>query len=471
MMMMAVDGDFKNRKTWLYNALSVLRAQLLCNINPDNSWPESIRYHNSALDRIAVFAKALKNCLGENWFADTKLKDMFGYTADLQTPLYQYLGGISTPAFGDHVLSNGSEFSVYAPYLSDIAQIDKPLADKLYFTWRRAGSPMPRLFSEQIALSRLFAEGGSYRPEPGAQLTLPESVSFPDAGTYLFRKGFPTPNEGLFAVMSSPRPVGHGHLDQGSFMIWKDRTPIVMESGVEGYFDGTVNWHLCSYSHACMLFSSGRKVQKRACSEINLSAGTYSLEHGWLDTPRVSEVLDYEPEGAVKSIRIRIENAEGAGTHIRQIFFAVEPEIYIVNDVVENFHGKILFNLPVVSKNSKITGAAVFSQGLLGVNLQTEFLGARPSIQVEQGRSAPMYPSVDGSCELEFIRAVTDAENGFTAVLYPMKDGDKSFVSRKAEDRWCINVQNTTLSLVYGKNKLINSVRVRSEHMAQPDDI
>lgn len=458
MMMLAVGDDFPNRKTWLCNALSVLRAQLKGSINPDGSWPESVRYHNAALSRIAIFAKVLRNCTGEDWFSGAGLARMFRFTAEVQTPPDDWLGGISTPPFGDHVMSGGGEFSVFAPYLSDIAQSDKPLADMLYFTWRRAGSPIPRLFSEEITLCRLLAEGGSYLPREKARLTLPETVSYPDAGLYLFRNNALTADESLLAVMSSPKPVGHGHLDQGSFMIWKNRIPIVADSGVEGYFDGTVNWHLCSYSHACMQFSAKQQVRGKANGgEINLTAGTYSLERGWLDTPRSSKVLAYRPEGPVKSIRIQIENAAGTGTHIRQIFFAAGPEIYIINDVIQNFSGPVLFSLPVAGKDSKAEGTRVFSHGLSGVDLWTEFLGVPPRVSMERGRSAPMYPSENGSCELDFIRAVTDAKNGITAVLFPVKHGEQSFFSRPSENGWEIFVRGGVLTLSRRKDGLLHA--------------
>lgn len=456
MMMLAVGDDFPNRKSWLYNALSVLRAQLTLSINPDGSWPESIRYHNSALSRISVFAKVLRGCTGEDWFSETGLARMFRFTAEVQTPTNDFLGGISTPPFGDHVMGGGEEFSVFAPYFSDVARFDRQLADTLYFTWRRAGSPMPRLFSEEITLCRLLAEGGSYRPREGSRLTLPETVSYPDAGIYLFRKNALAANESLFAVMSSPKPVGHGHLDQGSFMIWKNRIPIVADTGVEGYFDGTVNWHLCSYSHACMQFSARQKTRGTAGGgEINLTAGTYSQDRGWFDTPRSSKVLAYRPEGPVKSICIQIENSGGTGTQIRQIFFAEEPELYIINDVTERFGGTVLFNLPVVSECSELCGSSVFSRGFSGVDLQTEFLGPLPSITLERGRSAPMYPSSGEVCELEFIRAQAQAEDGITAVLFPVKRGEKGFSSRQTETGWLITAGTAELVLFRGKDKLL----------------
>ncbi|WP_374019689.1 heparinase II/III family protein [Paenibacillus thiaminolyticus] len=60
--------------------------------------------------------------------------------------------------------------------------------------------------------------------------------------------------------MSSPKPVAHGHLDQGSFVLYKNSVPLVMDSGIEGYFESSTPWHICSYSHACLQFATRRKA-------------------------------------------------------------------------------------------------------------------------------------------------------------------------------------------------------------------
>ncbi|WP_245864447.1 hypothetical protein [Paenibacillus donghaensis] len=115
-LMMMTLTDFPNRHTWLYNADTILKAQLELNVNPDNSWPESIRYHHAALERFAGYAKAARNVLGDDWFQTTPLAQMFGFSIEMQTPGYEYFGGrIGTPPFGDHALGGGANSAASRP--------------------------------------------------------------------------------------------------------------------------------------------------------------------------------------------------------------------------------------------------------------------------------------------------------------------------------------------------------------------
>lgn len=65
--LLSVLPDFPNRKVWMYNAEALLRAQLALNLNPDGSWPESIRYHHAALEHFATFAAVWQQETGEDW--------------------------------------------------------------------------------------------------------------------------------------------------------------------------------------------------------------------------------------------------------------------------------------------------------------------------------------------------------------------------------------------------------------------
>ena len=95
----------------------VLHSQLILTVNPDHSWPESIRYHHAALERFAGYAKVVQHVMGENWFETTPLTGMFGFSLRTQTPSYRYFGGrIGTPPFGDHALGGGSVFGSFGTY-------------------------------------------------------------------------------------------------------------------------------------------------------------------------------------------------------------------------------------------------------------------------------------------------------------------------------------------------------------------
>jgi hypothetical protein len=434
LMMMALT-DFPNRHTWLYNADAILKAQLELNVNPDSSWPESIRYHHAALERFAGYAKAARNVLGDDWFETTPLARMFGFSIEMQTPGYEYFGGrIGTPPFGDHALGDGSEFGSFATYLADVAKVDRKLADRMYHTWTAAGKPFKKLWGEGIVLENLLGQGDNY--VPSTPLELSSTASFPDAGIYIFRNETGDSKQSYFGIMSSPEPIAHGHLDQGAFVIYKNNIPLVMDSGIEGYFDSGTSWHISSYSHACLQFATRQTViPSHNSGAINLSAGTYSLERGWVDVPRTSKVLEVQLGEDLERITIEIANPEGQGRHFRHVTYVKQADLYVIRDTVEDFTGLVQFTIPVASKQTKVEGSALLSEGVYGVDLETVFIRPLQSIKVEKGRSTPFFDSGDdGVTMMEYIRAVADASEGFLTVLYPKERGQQKLRTKTDQD-------------------------------------
>ncbi|MGG1556384.1 heparinase II/III domain-containing protein [Paenibacillus ferrarius] len=442
--LMLVLDDFPNRKAWLYNAHAVLQAQLSLNVHPDGSWPESIRYHHAALERFAGYAKVVAHMMGDNWFATTRLPDMFEYSVQVQTPGYAFFDGrIGTPPFGDHALSGGAEFGSYTTYLADVAKVNKAVADRMYLTWARAGKPFKKLWGEGIALDNLLALSDRYACD--GELNLPSAVSYADAGLHIFRGD----GQGsYFAVMSSPQPIGHGHLDQGSFLLYKNAVPLVMDSGIEGYFDSSTSWHISSYSHACVQFATRRKaVPKSGSSAINLSAGTYSLERGWVDVPRTSRVLAYTPGEETDFISIEIMNPEGPGKHRRDIRYLQQLDLYVIHDRIDDFKGEVLFSLPVAAVRTIQEGASYVSEGYYGVALETVFASSVKRSWIEQGRATQFAPGKPGEgTTLDYIRAVADAEEGFLTVLHAKAQGE-----RRLDAVHCVNGH---LAIVNGDKRI-----------------
>lgn len=425
-LMMMVMEDFPRRKSWLYSAHAVLRAQLKYNVNPDGSWPESIRYHHAALEHFAGYARAVLLNMGEDWFRETPLGEMFTYSLNLQTPGYLYYGNrIGTPPFGDHVLDDGREFAIYGIYLKQIESIDKNAADKMYATWCLAGKPVKALWGESIILENLLTAGEDYRTEEDFHFHLESTAEFKNAGIYVFRKQFGEEKQSYFAVMSSPEIVKHGHYDQGSFIIYKNSIPIVMDSGIEGYFDSSTEWHLSSYSHACMLFAQEGDLPVKQEKSINLSAGTFSRERGWLDVPRTSNVLEVSVGGQIEYIKIQIGHPEGRGKHIREIYWVKEADLYIIRDYVKDYEGRLLFNLPVASSSSRIEGKHILSEGYYGIELETLFLSPTVDIWKDRGRTAPFLPVKEKVQLLEYIRAEAEAKDGFLVLLHPREKEEK----------------------------------------------
>lgn len=414
--LMMVLPDFPDRKVWMYNAEALLEAQLAVNLNRDGSWPESIRYHHAALNHFASFAAAWKLETGEDWLVATRLKDMFAYTIHTITPAYEYFGGrIGTPPFGDHRLGGGEEFSIYGLWADRMAQAYRELADQMYQVWEKAHYPVQGLSGEALAIENLmYTEPETCRIWSQKELNPESAVSYPDSGLYVFRHRNETGNENYLAVMSSPSRIGHGHLDQGSFVLYYQNYPVVMDSGVEGYFDASVQWHLSSYSHGCMQFAASkedRECRKEDQDQINLDAGNYSLDRGWLDVPYTSEVLEVTADEKEERMTLQIEHPQGRkkGLHTRTFVFDKRTGMLTIKDKIENYSGKVLFSLPLVMKSADLAGQTVHAQGWYPVKADIEFVSPAEKIFLERGRTTPMFPCEEEPPMLLYVRAEMDA--------------------------------------------------------------
>lgn len=430
--MMAIP-DFPNRKLWMYNSEAVLRAQLDYKLNADGSWPESPRYHFASLEHFSLYARLWERESGENWFISRNanmpgLIDMFRYPLYTQTPPYAYFNdSIATPPFGDHKLGNGTEFALYGLYCDQVAQYDRDTAQKMYATWCRANKPVKGFWGESVTLENLMysstLQGEANTP---ASLELTSCAAFPNSGIYVFRDHFGTPQENYLAVMSSPKNIGHGHKDQGAFIYYYHCIPVIMDSGIEGYFEASTPWHICSYSHAVMQFEAPPHgpIQKTA-GFINLSAGTYSLERGWNDGPDCSKVTQLclnDKNDNSESISVEIKNPKGCGLQHRTITIDHRAETVTVQDVVTDFSGNVLFNLPILAKSAVQNENEILADGYYGVKIKITIHSNAESAVIESGRATPMAPGANDHTDLLYLRIKAKAEDGVAITIAPYKE-------------------------------------------------
>ena len=430
--MMAIP-DFPNRKLWMYNSEAVLRAQLDYKLNADGSWPESPRYHFASLEHFSLYARLWERESGENWFISKNanmpgLIDMFRYPLYTQTPPYAYFNDcIATPPFGDHKLGNGTEFALYGLYCDQVAQYDRDTAQKMYATWCRANKPVKGFWGESVTLENLMysstLQGGA---NAQASIDLKSCASFPNSGIYVFRDQFGTPQENYLAVMSSPKNIGHGHKDQGAFIYYYHCIPVIMDSGIEGYFEASTPWHICSYSHAVMQFEAPPHgpIQKTA-GFINLSAGTYSLERGWNDGPDCSKVTQLclnDKNDNSESISVEIKNPKGCGLQHRTITIDHRAETVTVQDVVTDFSGNVLFNLPILAKSAVQNENEILADGYYGVKIKITIHSNTESVVIESGRATPMAPGANDHTDLLYLRIKAKAEDGVAITIAPYKE-------------------------------------------------
>lgn len=446
-------GQKKARYT-LQNAVCFLEAQLHDSVNPDGSFPESLRYHMSAMMRYTMFAGILSNCTGVDWYKTTPLKAMFRCYADMITPDYAFFGGRpSTPTFGDHNLDDGSAFLQFGLHAAEVARTDPALAQKLLDIWHRAGCPAGGFGTEDVAFTRLLMCTDAIPGQtPGGWEPLRSNRDYPDSGITIFRKGFHTPREQYLAVMASPRVIGHGHFDEGSFIYYKDSVPVIADPGIIGYFDASKDWLVSSSAHACLQFASrDGKLEKAELRTDRLDESLYSRLSGYLDTPRTAKVLGAELGGAAERLAIEIDNPEGEGVHRRQIFWFPEPELILVRDTVQAFAGTVRFTLPIAcQKTEQVSETEFLSACNYGLHLQTIFAAAPGALHtaLEWGVCKTCAPAVDGRDVLQYLRAEGAAQNGFTVLLNATRPGEPAAAVRQTPAGLTIQKGNWEKTLV-----------------------
>ncbi|OAX48570.1 heparinase II/III domain-containing protein [Paenibacillus sp. AD87] len=403
--------EMPHARQWLDNARLILKGQLDYHINEDGSWPESIRYLFAVIQRYGTFAKTLRHMTGENWFQGTRFSSTFKYALSVQTPPYVFFDNkISTPNFGDHTLDNGGGFAVLGLYVDEIISSDPELGAQVYETWIRAGKPLCEFGVESNMLENFFMPSSIDTLASDSKTLHLISQSFEDIGLYLFRQNFNCPDEGYLSVISSRTPVGHGHHDQASFIWYVNGIPLVVDPGVESYFDSTFVWYKGSSSHSVVQFRHN---------------GYY------VDMPRVSEVQHLLTSDLLDEITIRIQSPTGAGNHTRHITYMKNGlDALILWDVIRNAEEGTRMNLPLAAKSTSIKGQRALSSGHYGMDLETiSLLPQCADIIQEWGRSYPIAPLVEGKSQLNYLRIKAGRNEPLLTVLFAHPTGCEGLIT------------------------------------------
>ncbi|MCD7752451.1 MAG: heparinase II/III family protein [Lachnospiraceae bacterium] len=429
--MMSVLPEFPDRKRWFYSAVQVLRGQLHYTLNPDGSWPESIHYHFAALERFALLGLLLKNETGEDLYTGEELQKMFLYPMDVQTPGYAFFKGqIGTPPFGDHILKE-NEFALYGAYIQMMYSHSPQLAANMYETWRRSGRGRLALWGESVLGQLLFYPSEEWerlylssdsQAKTADEGCLCSTAQYRDSGIYVFRGGAWPDKVNYLAVMSSRRPIRHGHCDQGSFILYHENIPLIMDTGIEGYFDASMQWHLCSMSHACLQFPAREKAALPAnLQSINLSAGNYSASYGLLDVPMTSSASRIRTDGLQQGMTVTVRQIGGNGVHTRRFDFFPDSGVCSVKDTVRNFEGLVTVTYPLAARAVLVEGTHVSCEGYYGNRFFLELNGDICDISVEKGRSARYFPTDDSTATacMQFLRIRAETGRPLQVTIHP----------------------------------------------------
>lgn len=415
MLALAFGDDIPHARQWLHNGIVVIEGQLKYTLRADGGWPESIRYHFAVLNKLAAFGKALRHGTGRDWFAgNSYLKKMFAFAVEVQTPPYSAFGyRTSTPNFGDHEIGDGKEFGVLGLYVDEIAATDPELAARVHQTWVRAGRPFRPYWGESMAIENFFA---SYDDDDSEQVPLRLSSSdFARSwGMFQFRHHFDTEQETYLALMANEKPLGHHHHDQGSFILYSNKVPLVMDPGVEGYFDTSRRWYGSSAAHSVVQF---------------LTEGQYT------ETPRTSEQGAFftNDELDVVSVIVAHPDGQAVAKQTRHVAYVKKDiEAFIVWDHIEGDIEGSRFNIPIAAISSTIDHQVIESMGHFHMDLQTTVLQpAEAMITQEFARSFPHVPPIDGLHQLNFVRIEASKGEHFLTIFYPKHRDRPGLVSKR----------------------------------------
>lgn len=219
------------------------------------------------------------------------------------------------------------------------------------------------------------------------------------------------------AVMSSKKHIGHGHYDQGSFILFKENVPLVMDTGIEGYFNSSTAWHKSSYSHACMLFASEKLKKEKVEGFINLSVGNFTRERGFWDTPVSSKVLSCEMGGEIERLQIEVEQTEGNGKQIRTFEADKKQRTWTIKDSVENYEGEVMFILPLMAKELQVDGNVIHVEGYYGMEATVTIGSHFETMEIENGKTMPVYPTEEEIQYLKYVRIRANAADGFLVTI------------------------------------------------------
>lgn len=404
--------ELPNARQWLHNGRIVLEGQLANTLKSDGSWPESIRYHVAAIQRFSTYAKALRNVTGEDWFRDSDLKKMFEFLMLVQTTPYEEMNNrISTPNYGDHMLTPGTDFAVLGNYFNEIAATNQQLGVKLYQTWLRAGQPVANYWGEAIALENFF-NPIEFTNATNTRLQLGSTNELNPAGLYLFRNNFGRSNETFMTLIANKTAIGHGHYDEGSFILYANGSPLIMDPGIESYFDSSKNWYVSSSAHSTVQFASGSD---------------------YVNTPLTAEQLGFQASHGLDMAKVKVNHPSGAGagSQTRTMAYVKNGiDAFIVWDQMKGSTVGARFNLPIAASATTIAGNKATSTGYYGTDLETTVLQpAAANIQQEFARAHP--DNLPNSAGLNYLRITASAGQNFLTVLYPKQSGQEGLLTEQ----------------------------------------
>lgn len=339
-------------------------------VGEDGAFPETIRYHAAPLVRLVPFVQALKRAGGADLVNDSKLKKMFSFLTDVQTPVdatnTTAPGTVLMPAIGD-ANYNEKPYRILGWNAALYKDSDPALSETMQWTWKRAGSPVADTGANPWALPPLLNTNPDL-PSRDPNLT---SSAVTSVGYDILRDKVGTEEENYLIMSNTPRPLGHNHDDRTGFSLWGKSVPLALDSGTGGYFNGDNVWFNSAAAHNVVQFQTDgtwRGTAPSVTTPVRYHSDKLDLVQTGGATPGAA---DYQRN------MIQLKGAFGA---------------YLVWDRIESSVPS-RFNLHTLTTSVDQNPGLLTAHGYGGIDLDVHLLGsAQPSVQLDQGRVSGDWP-------------------------------------------------------------------------------
>lgn len=378
-------------------------------IGEDGAWHETIRYHNAVFKVFFPFTVMLKNAKGIDLFENPKVKNYGSFIARVQGPRdkVNLLNPNSAilPNAGDSAWFEGNEAFGRTAYM--VKDSDPKLSREIMYAWQRMGSPYPE------SNPTVYTHMDPYLP---AQRPNYVSTAFGDIGYVVFRQNYDMANEDYMHIIAKGTGFGsHQHLDRGSFQMWKNGVPLVMEAGVGNYDKSGAILETADYHNVTQFVSGGARDGD-------------SLKD---DTVRFVPEEDFYASNDLDTMRTNLSRGTGEGSYnrlVRNIAFVKNNfGVYIMWDDLgyDQPADTARYTYHALTTGSSVNGNTITSPGYGGMTLDATFLQDDAiAPQMEWQLMAEGYPQINEQNQFQSISVEHPADEDFLIAMYPRESGE-----------------------------------------------
>lgn len=401
-------------EVYLTHACYVVDWQLEHVVDQDGAWPENIRYHGAVLHRYFLFFTLLQRLRGIDYWSHAKVKMMYRFLIGTVTPKDSVQGGLDSeakllfPAVGDSTVDD-NWFRMFAYAAPFYVQSDPQLSREMMWAWKHGGSVVRDTGASPCTLLPLLYP----RLELPQEAPVLASVHYAGIGYVIFRQHFGQWGQENYAIFESSPLTYHAHHDEGHFSLWANATPLTLDPGTGGYYNGDRHWYVNGHAHNVVQFMDEAGIPQNGplqsvCEEVVFS-----------------DQLDY--------VRSSIPDvlAEDYHRHFAYVK-AGGANVYVVWDHIRSPRNSV-WNLHTMSTSSELEKNRITAHCLHDMELEVTFLEqSSMTASMDHGAVSGAYPLA----VQEHFRIRGDSGGDYLTLLYP-KSGASSG----------LNVQMQTQSL------------------------